>query len=700
MNRLIASIFLLSAINLSAIENDAPEIPIDRHMYIGRSPECNAFFQKLAAATQPNASEEEKEYLADAKKLVKLTIGGYSKINRISKKLALLQELAVLDISKCKLDKFPKVIGQLQNLEALYLQENNLTGLPEELGQLKKLKELNLSENPLKKFPGQILKLEQLRYLNLRETGIYEVPKEIGELTKLERLIVSKNSLKELPPQISKLQILRVLDLSDNKLQSSPPELGLIPTLKIIYLSGNQLQDFPAQSTIPDRLRWLDLSENKIFFTPHSHSALTNYENLDLSDNWIVEFPTKQMFLASKDIDLRRNKLMTLPEYAEESIKLDSVSRNPFVFLSPKLRKWLVQKHETPYGTRKIVNTSYLVPLLQNPPVPQPDADGELLLDHPVKAQWLLEAAVKNPELLATIQTIKLSKLCERTLAQHLRNKFLEKQGDEKVVFSTNSIWLIKKAGLLQKLISYPDPLNPDVMRETLKCNTRGEAEAFFLMLEIDNDYHNEIAEKLTHLDLSGLGLPEFPKTLFILKKLKVLNLMHNNLYEIPAAISVFLSNLEWLHLEHNNISEIPEQIWTFPELTFLGLGENRLQTLPPLLHPLPKLQSITLNDNPLNIDAFPALDMLRKTVESLEDLPEKLQLELINHTDDGIMPRTKILQLLGYPIIAHPDETEDEKNSCEENCPEDSCLGVLPHQETLALENCSVSDQLAIKPK
>lgn len=78
-------------------------------------------------------------------------------------------------------------------------------------------------------------------------------------------------------------------------------------------------------------------------------------------------------------------------------------------------------------------------------------------------------------------------------------------------------------------------------------------------------------------LDLSNLGLIEFPKEIFNLRNLESLKLMHNNITKIPDEIKQLI-NLKHLYLYDNKIKEVSEDLLlNMPYLENFDLAENPL---------------------------------------------------------------------------------------------------------------------------
>lgn len=99
------------------------------------------------------------------------------------------------------------------------------------------------------------------------------------------------------------------------------------------------------------------------------------------------------------------------------------------------------------------------------------------------------------------------------------------------------------------------------------------------------------------HNKIKSSGIPQ---EIFELEDLSVVDLSHNDLREVPAALEKARGILV-LSLGHNRIEMIPNQLFmNLVDLIYLDLSGNRLESLPPQTRRLVSLQTLILNDNPL----------------------------------------------------------------------------------------------------
>jgi len=124
----------------------------------------------------------------------------------------------------------------------------------------------------------------------------------------------------------------------------------------------------------------------------------------------------------------------------------------------------------------------------------------------------------------------------------------------------------------------------------------------------------SHLKDSLSELCLASNQLNHVPEGLGEFSKLRSLNLMNNNITELPdwffdASKCHFQQTLTILTLERNAIEVIPAQISQFTALEVLQLHKNKVKSLPYSITQLPQLKDITISNNPLKKDALERLD-------------------------------------------------------------------------------------------
>ncbi|WP_445247507.1 leucine-rich repeat domain-containing protein [Microcoleus sp. OTE_8_concoct_300] len=105
----------------------------------------------------------------------------------------------------------------------------------------------------------------------------------------------------------------------------------------------------------------------------------------------------------------------------------------------------------------------------------------------------------------------------------------------------------------------------------------------------------------LRSIDLSGNPFGKMPELLLEMKQLESLTLVSIGLTEIPDAITQ-LSNLKLLNLLSNQITLIPDVIGQLSNLTLLALGGNQITLIPDVIGQLSNLTWLGLGDNQITV--------------------------------------------------------------------------------------------------
>jgi Leucine-rich repeat (LRR) protein len=117
------------------------------------------------------------------------------------------------------------------------------------------------------------------------------------------------------------------------------------------------------------------------------------------------------------------------------------------------------------------------------------------------------------------------------------------------------------------------------------------------------------VDERLIQLDLSRLGLEEWPReiTHYIQfdTHLEKLILSDNQIAVIPETIGQ-LSCLKWLSLFNNQITSIPKEIGQLSSLKQLYLSYNQITSLPEALGQLSNLEKLYLYGTQITVTEIP----------------------------------------------------------------------------------------------
>lgn len=137
-----------------------------------------------------------------------------------------------------------------------------------------------------------------------------------------------------------------------------------------------------------------------------------------------------------------------------------------------------------------------------------------------------------------------------------------------------------------------------------------------------------ELADSLEVLDLSRNQLNSLPDDIQTLKKLRVIFLNENQFGAFPEVLSQ-CPNLSMISLRSNRITHIDEAVLS-PQIRWLILTDNQLETLPSSIGTLGKLQKLMLAGNrlrslPETMANCHRLELLRIPANQLEAFPEWL---------------------------------------------------------------------------
>ena len=159
------------------------------------------------------------------------------------------------------------------------------------------------------------------------------------------------------------------------------------------------------------------------------------------------------------------------------------------------------------------------------------------------------------------------------------------------------------------------------------------------------------ISDPSPHLNLWKKRLGTVPDWVWQRTDLETLVLADNDLCEVSARIGA-LKKLRMLDLGHNRLSEIPEALGDLDGLSdFLYMHDNRLTTLPVSLARLKKLRYLNISENafavlPESVCAMDGLLELRVTDNQLDSLPDSI----------GRLSRLRELHLRNNRLATLPD--------------------------------------------
>ncbi|MFX0104455.1 MAG: leucine-rich repeat protein [Candidatus Hodarchaeota archaeon] len=334
-------------------------------------------------------------------------------------------------------------------------------------------------------------------------------------------------SNRELADILISYYILSFLKLTFGYIKFEINESGLITELDLSnverYSSGlSKLENILESIFSLNTIKKCDLRFNHLINIP---SVLNNsIEYLDLSYNKITKLPDFKYFKSLKTLNLKSNRLRTLPESLGEINSLENLNlRNNMLTQLPS----------------SISSLSSLKSL---------DLHGNKLSSINVYlSKSILELELGWNNFKTVPINIKLLSLLEKL-----------GMGGNKLISLPD--W-IGSFHLLKELDLYDNKLN-----------------------EIPSSLGN--LNSLERLSFRNNQLKDLPSSIRNLKSLKNLNLSWNNFTSLPEWIGN-LSSLEELNLWGNKLENLPNSIVSLSSLKILDLNFNKFEALPPILKEL-----------------------------------------------------------------------------------------------------------------
>lgn len=132
------------------------------------------------------------------------------------------------------------------------------------------------------------------------------------------------------------------------------------------------------------------------------------------------------------------------------------------------------------------------------------------------------------------------------------------------------------------------------------------------------------LLEKLKILDLSSNNIGKLPETINNLKNLHELRITKNKLQKLPSSLGD-ITSLKIIDVSYNRITVLPASIGNLKSLRYMNVAFNSLVTIPDTIVNLDLLEEIDLSNN--NLVMFPENLMNLKKLRSINTQKNKIEM-------------------------------------------------------------------------
>lgn len=529
---------------------------------------------------------------------------------RLPPSIGLATRLANLDISNNRLQNLERAeLQNLQSLQGLRMSNNRLTSLPSYFGQYRALRSLNLSSNSLSEFPDFLCNVSTLIDLDVSFNSISSIP-NIGKLTCLERLWATNNKLSgSFTPSLQNLVNLREVDVRFNfidnmDIMSQLPSLeslsighnsisafkGSFHKLRILKLDHNPVTRFGITAPCPTLTR-LDLASAKLAELPNDlFTNITGLQQLILDKNHFTTIDASIGALYRLEtLSMARNSLSGLPPEIGRLSELRylDVRENNIGILPPDI--WHLRRLVTLNMSSNVLD-GFPKPSLPVSNGDAPGYDGNLT---PASTPGL----VGNPSYeelgkLEDFQNRRPSQASSGYLSGSTATPPSNRKGSM-ASYNTANTSTTRKPSVASRATN--DTALTPISRKDSSLTTRltttfaGSLKNLYLA---DNRLSDEVFDELA-----------------LLPELRVLNLSHNMIIDIPTRTIRRWHSLTELYLSGNELTSLPtEDLGEFNSLKVLHINSNKFQVLPAELGKVTKLAVLDVASNSLkyNVSNWP----------------------------------------------------------------------------------------------
>ncbi|MHA1728818.1 MAG: leucine-rich repeat domain-containing protein [Promethearchaeota archaeon] len=419
----------------------------------------------------------------------------------------------------------------LLDFEKIYRKEITFVDYTEELNE-----KGVIIENSLGNF--------RITGLNYNDCGLNYIPKSIENLLFLRYLDISGNNIEVLPESIRKLDDLEILKISNNPIKNLPEWGGNFP--KLIELSINGIKLSKSQDTFPE---WIE--------------NLTSLKYLGVNDTGINNIPDWIQNMENLEyLDISWNPILEIPDFLGEMSNLKGIEfhQDPIKNVHDRIRAPTV-----------IVSEAVFKKLSLEP------------------SSWEVRTRTKD-------DMIEYNQLCELILSENEPEK--------------NVLIFKKEYDILTEILKHERRLSAfDIIvknHHIIKLELNGSDDKPAFIPESINEL-----KYLQYFNIFSSDITPLPESLGDLKEMVTMSILSWNLETLPKSFKN-LTNLQYLSLgDHNsnyrggNFYDVPEQIRYLKKLKYLDLSHNEYITeLPEWLGKMHNLKQIYVCD--CNIEEVP----------------------------------------------------------------------------------------------
>ncbi|KAF9936188.1 cysteinyl-tRNA synthetase, partial [Modicella reniformis] len=497
----------------------------------------------------------------------------FNDLDRIPSNVRSIVHLQVLDLRGNRIKNLEKAnLEEAQELVTLYLQSNRLDSIPDAFHSFEYLRTLSLSNNRFTKVPMVLFQISTLEVLDMSFNELTEIPSEVGRLMKLKELLLFGNRIGPyLPRSMSALTRLWKLDIRQNGILNLDA-VNNLPALKELHVDyntnvivNNFFKSLKSVSLLKcnmieinicgtaDTLTFLDISFNNLSqLTPTILEHLRSLEVLKLDNNNISSIPeTIGTLTRLRVLSISNNQLLKLPE---EIGQMDSL-----VWLdvhNNSLNELPVAIWKCQLSTLN-ASSNALECFPAPPKLAPPSTNAGLVSALPSSAT---ASDLEGGTTTAPVATVTTTSVAAATSTSPSRTKPL------------------------------PAPLVPVQNTPTTRA-----------------PYAPRLATSLSELFLGDNQFPDevmYPLSHFM--NLKVLNLSHNFIAEIPRGKIPNPGRIVELYLSGNQLTSLPaEDMECLRSLQVLHVNSNKLTTLPGELRNIDGLRVVDVGCNMLKYNVL-----------------------------------------------------------------------------------------------